>query len=128
MLAALRRVRDEVDDVSEEALDDAIEDMNSVILFTILINQANSVLPSDIRLKSPHEACGRGAAEYDRTVMSGFSSAEECARKVATGIKADIDRVMGEIKEHGCGDGVGAEWVRCVALALDARAQVKCSA
>jgi hypothetical protein len=125
MLAALRRVRDEVDDVTEEALDDAIEDMNSVILFTTLINQANTVLPSDIRLKAPHETFGRGAAEYDRIVMGGFSTAEEWAKKVAVGIKVDIERVMGEIKEHGCGDGVGAEWVNCLALALDARAQIR---
>jgi hypothetical protein len=125
MLSALRRVRDEVDDVNEEALDDAIEDMNSVILFTMLINQANSVLPSDIRLRSPHETFARGQVEYDRTVLSGFSTAEEWAKRVAVGIKADIERVMGEIKEAGCGDGVGAEWVKCVALALDARAQIK---
>jgi hypothetical protein len=127
MLSALRRVRDEVDDVNEEALDDAIEDMNSVILFTMLINQANTVLPSDIRLKAPHETFGRGAAEYDRIVMNGFSTAEEWAKRVAVGIKSDIERVMGEIKEHGCGDGVGAEWVRCLALALDARAQIRVS-
>jgi hypothetical protein len=125
MLSALRRVRDEVDDVNEEALDDAIEDMNSVILFTMLINQANTVLPSDIRLKAPHETFGRGAAEYDRIVMNGFSTAEEWAKRVAVGIKADIERVMGEIKEHGCGEGVGAEWVKCLALALDARAQIR---
>jgi hypothetical protein len=126
MLSALRRVRDEVDDVNEEALDDAIEDMNSVILFTVLINQANTVLPSDIRLKSPYETYGRGVqGEYDQRVLAGFSTAEEWAKRVAVGIKGDVERVMGQIKEAGCGDGVGAEWVKCLAFALDARAQVK---
>lgn len=125
LLSSLRRVRDEIDDEAEEALDDAIEDMPSIALFSLIIHQANSLLPSDIRLLSPQEAVGRAQGEYDRTVLSGFSAAEESAKRVAMAIKLDLERVMGLIKESGCGDGAGAEWVKCLGVALHARTKVK---
>lgn len=142
MLSALRRVRDEMDDEAEEALDDAIEDMPSVALFSLLIHQANYALHQsasgsasvDIRLLSPQEAFvkagGAGGAEYDRTVLSGFSAAEDWAKRVALAIKPDLERVILQLKESGYGSGSGAggqamEWVKCVAVALDARAGVK---
>lgn len=125
LLSSLRRVRDEIDDEAEEALDDAIEDMPSIALFSLLIHQANSLLPVDIRLLSPREALGRLPGEYERTVLSGFSAAEESAKRVALAIKQDLERVMSLIKESGCGDGAGAEWVKCLGVALHARTKVR---
>lgn len=125
LLSSLRRVRDEIDDEAEEALDDAIEDMPSIALFSMIIHQANALLPSDIRLLSPQEALGRPSVEYDRTILSGFSAAEESAKRVALAVRLDLERVMGLIKESGCGDGAGAEWVKCLGVALNARTKVR---
>lgn len=137
MLSALRRVRDEIDDEAEEALDDAIEDMPSVALFALLVAQANLVLHSaDIRLLTPHEAFSKyfpssssasnnnSTGEYDRTVLGGFSAAEDWAKRVALALKPDLERVQLHLKEAGV-TGPGAEWVKCVGLALEARTGVK---
>ena len=131
LLSSLRRVRDDIDDLSEEALDDAIEDMPSVSLFSLLIHQANQVLPSDIRLLTPSEAFHQHQSkiqpivDFERTVLSGFSAAEEWAKRVALAIKADMERVMGQLKESGSGEGAGGEWVKCLGVALDARTRTK---
>lgn len=124
ILYSVRRVRDDIDDPAEEALDDAIEDMPSISLFTLLQRQANAALPAEIKLKSPSDLLGRVYADH---VSSGFGAAEQISLRVAQAMKLDVERVLGELKEYS-GDGEaaeGMEWVKALGVSLDARCGVK---
>lgn len=116
IMNSLVRVRDDVDDETEEALDDAIEDLPPVTLFAILHKQANAVLAylpavsavSDdekatgavapqLQLKTPSEVWGWTKADFERQVLSGFGAAEEHARRVALALKGEVERVLSEL-------------------------------
>jgi len=129
LLSAMRRLRDDIDDISEEALDDALEDMPAVTLFTMLLRRANASLPQE-RLKTPAELFGYTSAEFERQVLSGFGAAEEWERRVALALRPEVERVLsamvGEIGEKPGKEVMEAiEWVRCLGVAGEARAAVK---
>ena len=129
ILSALRRIRDDIDDVSEEPLDDALEDMPAVTLFIMLLHRANSSLPNE-KMKDPAELLGWTHAEYERQVLSGFGAAEEWARRVASVMRPEVERVLSvslqDVGEKPEKDETEAmEWVKCLGVAGDARAAVK---
>ncbi|WVQ86230.1 hypothetical protein IAT38_008398 [Cryptococcus sp. DSM 104549] len=107
VLASARRLRDDGEEPEEDELDDAMEDLPAVSLFTIILRQANLALsrlpaasgdektPAPVKLRLPHEVWGWTPAEYERQVLSGFSAAEEWGRRVALGIKPDVERALG---------------------------------
>ena len=129
LLSALRRLRDDIDDISEEPLDDALEDLPVVTLLTILLRQASSLLP-DEKLKTPAELFGWTAMEYERQVLSGFGQAEEYGRKVALALRPEVERIL-SATVAGIGEKPGREliegmeWIRCLGVAGEARAAVK---
>ena len=132
MLSALRRLRDDIDDISEEALDDALEDLPAIALFAIILRRANSTLPSEARLKTPTELFGWTSAEFDRQVLSGFGSAEEWGRRIALALRPEVERVLmvlvTQVGEKPGKDIVEAiEWVKCLGIAGEARVAVKCA-
>lgn len=156
ILASSRRIRDDVDDDDEEALDDAMEDMPSITLFTILLRQANVALGAipeimsekspyptaggPLKLRSPAEIWSWSVAEYERQALQGgFGQAEEWGKRVAMGIKADVEKTLlslGGLVAAGIGStgektGLGKEvveaqeWVRALGVACEARCGVK---
>lgn len=130
LLSAMRRLRDDIDDISEEELDDALEDMPAVTLFTILLRQANATLPDHEKLESPAELIGWTHAEYERQVLSGFGAAEEYARRVALALRPELERglsvLVTQVGEKPGKEMIEAiEWVRCLGVAGEARAAVK---
>lgn len=147
-LASLRRIRDDVDDLAEEALDDAWEDLPAITVFTILSRQANLSLSSlpigdlsekhsngieRLRLRTAYEVWGWTKVEYERQVLGGFGAAEEWGRRVAQAYKGEVERVLGELIRLQAGHGEkpgrevmeAMEWTRAVGVALEARAGVK---
>ena len=148
-----KRVRYDVDLASEEALDDAIEDIPALPLFHLLLCTTNSTLASippdekssDLTIHTPAEIFGMSNAEYERTALSAFGSAEEWARRVALGLKSEVERVLGTLSlrvesaksitgGHVAGEkavsGIsamheGVEWVKALGMVLEARAGVK---
>lgn len=144
LLHALRRIRDDIDLAEEEALDDALEDMPAITLWTLLLRQANAALASLPALlalsngtqtqtqliRHPAELWGWSKADYDRSILNGFGSAEESARKVALVLKPEVERVLALLVK-GVGEKPGkevmgaVEWVRALGVGLDARAGVK---
>lgn len=149
ILGSLRRVRDDIDDASEEALDDALEDLPAVVLFAVLHRQANAALSHiritdeklglvEIRLKTPAEVYGWSRAEFEKQVLSGFGAAEEWGRRVAVVLKGEVERVLGELgrvvaHEHEGNEGgkvsketkEAGDWVRALGVAAEARAGIK---
>ena len=155
LLHALRRIRDDVDLAEEEALDDALEDMPAITLWTLLLGQANqslaflpplplaqtqaqaqaqaqgaAVAGAGLHIRHPAEIWGWAKADYDRSILNGFGSAEENARRVALALKPEVERVLAALIK-GVGEKPGkevmgaVEWVRALGVALDARAGVK---
>ena len=112
ILASCRRIRDDVDDEAEEALDDAMEDAPAVLLYSTFIRQTNQALshaavlqvPNDpekaavkgpeLRIRHPAEIWGWRHSEYERQVLGGFGPAEEWSKRVALAIKPEIERIM----------------------------------
>ncbi|WVQ97890.1 hypothetical protein IAU59_005007 [Kwoniella sp. CBS 9459] len=139
MLASARRLRDDIDDPVEEALDDALEDLPAVTLFTILVRQANialSTVPSGdeknplLKIRMPAEIWGWTNAEYERQVLSGFSAAEEWGRRFAMTVKPDIEKVLSTIasqsfEKPGRETLDAVEWVKTLGVACEARCGVK---
>ena len=148
ILASSRRIRDDIDDEAEEALDDAMEDMPAVTVLTVLLRRANSALShlpvtekgpslSDLRIRTPAEVWGWTTAEYERQALSGFASAEEWGKRVAMALKPEIERVMGilagltargaEESEKGLLREVqeAQTWVRCLGVGCEARGGVR---
>jgi hypothetical protein len=147
LLASSRRIRDDIDDEAEEALDDAMEDMPTVTLLTVLLRKANCALshlpvtekgpsPIDLRIKTPAEIWGWTIAEYERQALSGFASAEEWGKRVALALKPEIERVMGALAGLTAKGVEGSEkgtlkevqeaqtWVRCLGVTCEARVDV----
>jgi hypothetical protein len=148
LLASSRRIRDDIDDDDEEILDDAMEDMPAVTVLTILLRQANQALhalplsekgPSatDLKIRSPAEIWGWTVADYERQALSGFASAEDWGKRVATALKPEIERVMTALAGltargvEGNEKGVIREledaqtWVRTLGVACEARGGVR---
>ncbi|OCF37495.1 hypothetical protein I316_00619 [Kwoniella heveanensis BCC8398] len=139
MLASARRLRDDIDDPVEEALDDALEDLPAVTLFTVLARQANIALstvpPSDeknpsLKIRTPAEIWGWTNAEYERQVLSGFSAAEEWGRRFAMTIKPEVEKVLSAIasqsvEKPGRETLDAVEWVKALGVACEARCGVK---
>lgn len=151
LLASSRRIRDDIDDDDEEVLDDAMEDMPAVTVLTILLRKANSSLnalplsekapsPSDLTIRSPADIWGWTVAEYERQALSGFASAEDWGKRVATALKPEIERVMTILAGltargvEGNEKGVIREvqeaqtWVRTLGVACEARGGVRVAA
>ncbi|WRT64954.1 uncharacterized protein IL334_001895 [Kwoniella shivajii] len=148
LLASARRLRDDIDDPVEESLDDAMEDLPAVTLFTILLRQANialstlpvtdadekSVYSGTMKIRTPAEIWGWTTAEYERQVLSGFSAAEEWGRRYALAIKPDIEKVTSQLAAQYT-SGIGekpnreileaVEWVKTLGVTCEARVGVK---
>ena len=129
ILSALRRIRDDIDDVSEEPLDDALEDMPAVTLFIMLLHRANSLLPNE-KMKGPAELFGWTHVDYERQVLSGFGPAEEWGRRVASVLRQEVERILSALQEAnvekpGKDEAEAMEWVRCLGVAGNARAAIK---
>ncbi|WWD00397.1 hypothetical protein V866_007309 [Kwoniella sp. B9012] len=147
VLASTRRLRDDIDDPVEESLDDAMEDLPSVTLFTILLRQANTALgglplgtdeksaasSGGYKIRHPAEIWGWTVVEYERQVLSGFSAAEEWGRRFALAIKADLERVLSQLASQSVGFAEkptrevleAVEWVKALGVACEARVGVK---
>ncbi|WWC59261.1 uncharacterized protein I303_101811 [Kwoniella dejecticola CBS 10117] len=144
LLASTRRLRDDIDDPVEESLDDAMEDLPAVTLFTILQRQANLALaglPANdekagtghLKIRTPAEIWGWTLIEYERQVLSGFSAAEEWGRRYATAIKPDLERVLGQLATQSAGFSEkptrevieAVEWVKALGVACEARVGIK---
>jgi hypothetical protein len=151
-LASLRRIRDDIDDLAEEALDDAWEDLPAITVFAVLSRQANlalSTLPlsrtSDqssekhpngldkLKLRTAADVWNWPKGEYERQVLSGFGAAEEWGRRVAQAYKGEVERVLGELAKLASGSGEkpgketmeAVEWTRSLGVALEARGGIK---
>ncbi|OXG12432.1 hypothetical protein J008_06298 [Cryptococcus neoformans] len=147
LLASARRLRDDVEDPAEDELDDAMEDLQAVILFSILCRQANFILSSlpvssekepTLKIRHPSEVWGWQMAEYERQVLSGFSAAEEWGRRVAVALKGDIEKLLARLAEILARQGVpekvprekdavgeAVEWVKLLGVACDAKCGLK---
>jgi hypothetical protein len=154
-LSSLKRIRDDIDDTAEEALDDAWEDLPAITVFALLSRQANlslSQLPlsSDqeknisstvepLHLRHPADIWGWSRADYDRQVLSGFGAAEEWGRRVAQAYKGEVERVLGELARYTASATSGngqeekpgpkvseaVEWTRALGVGLEARGGIK---
>ena len=138
VLASSRRIRDDVDDDAEEALDDAMEDMPAVTLLTVLLRRANvavAALPSHqggdaLRLRGPAELWGWSVAEYERQALSGFAAAEDWGKRVAAALKAEIERLMivlGALSKEVGGKEIqeAITWVTSLGVCCEARGSVR---
>ncbi|KIR59018.1 hypothetical protein I314_05002 [Cryptococcus bacillisporus CA1873] len=147
LLASARRLRDDVEDPAEDELDDAMEDLQAVILFSILSRQANQILlslpvSSDkepiLKIRHPSEVWAWQMAEYERQVLSGFSTAEEWGRRVAVALKGDIEKILTRLAGIAARQGMpekaskekdivgeAVEWVKLLGVACDAKCGLK---
>lgn len=137
MLASVRRLRDDIDDVMDEKLDDALEDLPSVALFNLIQRRANSALAAlpanpPLRIRDVTELWGWTQAEYDRQILSGFGPAEEYGPRVARALKPEIEGVLSSLMTVPVDDNTSklavmtaTEWVRALGVALEARCDVK---
>ncbi|KAL7420840.1 hypothetical protein Q5752_004793 [Cryptotrichosporon argae] len=143
LLASVRRLRDDVDDEAEEALDDAAEDLPAVVLFSTLLRRANAALaglpvtnektPEPLRLRGPAEVWGWQRADFENKVLAGFLAAEEWGARVAAALGPEVERVLAELVAYAAAQGSkpgrdvaeATEWVKALGVALDARAGVK---
>ena len=147
-----KRIRDDIDLEAEEQLDDAVEDVPAISLWTtviVLTNSALSYLEVDekeyevcLRIRTPPEIFGMGENEYGRTVLASFSSAEEWSRRVGLGLKGDVEQVLKALIKKGAspdelqGHTVPSDekryilhdavtWVRALGITLETRAGIK---
>lgn len=130
ILNSVRRLRDDIDEESEEKLDDALEDLPSVTLFGMIRRRANSclaTLPSEeaLHIRAPAELWKWAPGEYEAKVVSGFGPAEEWGPRVARALKPEVERVLALLAKHDGPTLDGADWVRALGVALDARTGVK---
>lgn len=136
ILASVRRLRDDIDDDSDEKLDDALEDLPSVSLFGMILRRANAALsalpaPLSLKLQDPADALGMSTIEYDRQVLSGFGPAEESGPRIARALKPEIEIMLESLalaaQERVDQDAVetATTWVRALGVSLDARTGVK---
>ncbi|WOO81937.1 uncharacterized protein LOC62_04G005449 [Vanrija pseudolonga] len=143
-LASVRRLRDDIDNEEDEKLDDALEDLPSVSLFSAIIRRTNVALghvnyvsekggATTLRIREAGEIWGWTKAEYERQVLSGFGPAEEWGPRVAKALKPEVERMLSTLAGITAGEAPkvtketsdAAEWVRALGVALDARAGVK---
>ncbi|TXT05974.1 hypothetical protein VHUM_03735 [Vanrija humicola] len=142
-LASVRRLRDDIDNDEDEKLDDALEDLPSVSLFSAIIRRTNVALSgvtpvnekdgATLRIREAGEIWGWSKAEYERQVLSGFGPAEEWGPRVAKALKPEVERMLSTLAGITAGEAPkvnketadAAEWVRALGVALDARAGVK---
>ncbi|WVN89089.1 uncharacterized protein L203_104305 [Cryptococcus depauperatus CBS 7841] len=144
LLASARRLRDDVEDPVEDELDNAMEDIQPPILFSVVSHQANMLLSSlstekvHMKLCHPSEAWGRAPGEYERQVLATFSSADDSARQVALAMKPEIERVLSQLSSLVSQRGLASkeskeqdtlaeavECVKCLGVLCDARCGVK---
>lgn len=140
ILASLRRVRDDIDDLGEEELDDAIEDVPASILFKLLRDRANYSLAHlhdassekehALRIRHPGELLGLGREAFEQKSLTGFTASEEWEHRVADLLKAEVERVLSalvaEMGEKPTKEQMEAiEWVRALGVAFAARTGVK---
>ena len=139
LLASARRIRDDVDDEAEEALDDAMEDTPAVLLFSLILRQANHALSSlqadaqhdsKLLIRHPAEIWGWSSAEYERQVLAGFGPANEWSKRVALALKPEIEEVMASLLHSGGSTKQSSslveatEWVKCLGVLCEARGGV----
>lgn len=137
ILESLRRLRDDIDDETDEKLDDALEDLPSVSLFGMILRRANfalSTLPASLslRLREPAEVLGWAAAEYERQILSGFGPAEESGPRIARALKPEIENMLAILQAIPVDERADQEvlegaatWVKALGVSLDARTGVK---
>lgn len=130
ILNSVRRLRDDIDEESEEKLDDALEDLPSVSLFGMIRRRANTALaslPSEqpLQICAPAELWKWAPGEYEAKVVSGFGPAEEWGPRVARVLKSEVERVLALLEKYDGPTLDAVDWVRALGVALDARAGVK---
>ncbi|KAK4685913.1 hypothetical protein P7C73_g4221, partial [Tremellales sp. Uapishka_1] len=117
LLVAVRRLRDDIDLEDDESLDDALEDIPSVLLFTLLWKKINA---QSRVIKTPMEVWGWSLGEYERQVLGGFGSAEDWARRVALALKPEVERCLIDTDS-----GETKDWLHVLGVGIEARTGVK---
>lgn len=130
ILSSVRRLRDDVDEESEEKLDDALEDLPSVTLFGMIRRRANTCLASlpteeKVNIRAPAELWNWSLADFEAKVVSGFGPAEEWGPRVARALKPEVERVLDLLAKYEGPKHDAVEWVSALGVALDARTGVK---
>lgn len=130
ILNSVRRLRDDIDEDTEEKLDDALEDLPSVTLFGMIRRRANAALASlptekALQVRAPAELWNWAPGEYEAKVVSGFGPAEEWGPRVARALKPEVERVLALLAKHDGPTLDAVDWVRALGVALDARTGVK---
>lgn len=131
-------IRDDVEmpTAKEEAISDAAEDAPAILLFSYLALRANAalglIMDKEFMIRTPAQVWGITEEDYERQFLSGFGVAEERARRVAFTYKTEVERIAGHLFALKGGEAAELKraaggWLRAMALALDARAGVKCT-
>ncbi|RXK39399.1 hypothetical protein M231_03352 [Tremella mesenterica] len=139
ILQSAIRVRDDKPgNEEEEKLDDALEDVPSVLLFKIFREITNFTLYSlpeemkveGMRIRHPCEVWGLTKQEFENKILISFSVADDWSGRVGQILKVEVERVRkildGVMKEFSTGDVKEASrWVNVLGTVVQARTGIK---
>lgn len=100
---------------STEQFLDALDDVPPILLFHLFNNRLSAILngqPAIVR--PPNVLFGWNKEQYDAKVLVGFGAAEEWEDKVGAAIKAEVERVEGDVS----GDEE-RKWLKALSLVVD---------